>query len=68
MTKKSDRVPGTTEVKPNREQRRHPKPVDRPQDEQLTRDDADVVVEADVPSVRAKNTGHGKKTADKWNQ
>jgi hypothetical protein len=22
----------------------------------------------DVQSVRAKNTGHGKKTADKWNQ
>ncbi|HWG56606.1 MAG TPA: hypothetical protein VNT58_08830 [Gaiellaceae bacterium] len=22
----------------------------------------------DVQSVRAKNSGHGKKTADKWNQ
>jgi len=22
----------------------------------------------DVPNVRAKSTGHGKKTADKWNQ
>jgi hypothetical protein len=22
----------------------------------------------DVTSVRAKNAGHGKKTADKWNQ
>jgi hypothetical protein len=22
----------------------------------------------DVESVRAKNSGHGKKTADKWNQ
>ena len=22
----------------------------------------------DVMSVRAKNSGHGKKTADKWNQ
>jgi hypothetical protein len=22
----------------------------------------------DVSSVRAKNSGHGKKTADKWNQ
>jgi hypothetical protein len=22
----------------------------------------------DVPDPRAKNTGHGKKTADKWNQ
>jgi hypothetical protein len=23
---------------------------------------------ADVPDVRAKNSGHRKKTADKWNQ
>jgi hypothetical protein len=22
----------------------------------------------DVPNVRAKSSGHGKKTADKWNQ
>jgi hypothetical protein len=22
----------------------------------------------DIPDVRAKSTGHGKKTADKWNQ
>jgi hypothetical protein len=22
----------------------------------------------DVPDVRAKSSGHGKKTADKWNQ
>jgi hypothetical protein len=22
----------------------------------------------DVPDARAKSTGHGKKTADKWNQ
>ena len=58
---------------PNREQRRHPKkleeppghaePKKRPDEEQLaaqrTPDDFD---------VRAKSTGHGKKTADKWNQ
>ena len=63
----------------NREQRRHPEQLDRakhqqdkpgheeptrsPEEEQLsperTQDDF---------SVRAKNTGHKKKTADKWNQ
>ena len=26
------------------------------------------VKQMDVPDPRAKNTGHGKKTADKWNQ
>jgi hypothetical protein len=26
------------------------------------------VKQPDVPDPRAKNTGHGKKTADKWNQ
>jgi hypothetical protein len=35
-------------------------------------DAQDSVVDAktpqDVTSVRAKNSGHGKKTADKWNQ
>jgi hypothetical protein len=58
----------------NREQRRHPEkfakedglaPPDRPQS-----------AEHDIPkhgspddaSVRTKGTGHGKKTADKWNQ
>jgi hypothetical protein len=59
----------------NREQRRHPKrnsaseqpghaePKDGLDDESIrperTQDDF---------SVRAKNTGHKKKTADKWNQ
>jgi len=28
----------------------------------------DVHTPQDVTSVRAKSTGHGKKTADKWNQ
>lgn len=35
-------------------------------------DEQDPLVEQgrtqDVRDVRAKNTGHGKKTADKWNQ
>ena len=57
----------------NREQRRHPEkqaeqanhrdPSETPTDELLgperTQDDF---------SVRAKNSGHKKKTADKWNQ
>ena len=59
----------------NREQRRHPEkleeledgvqPIDRPQSSQN-----DIVKQGsqDVQSVRAKNSGHGKKTADKWNQ
>ena len=59
----------------NREQRRHPEkieqledgmqPPDRPQSSQ-----SDIVKQGsqDVQSVRAKNSGHGKKTADKWNQ
>jgi hypothetical protein len=64
MTKKPKRVPGTFDAKPNREQRRHPE--GSPQDHPLVRDiDAP---EMDVPDVRAKNSGHGKKTADKWNQ
>ena len=28
----------------------------------------DAVTPPDVTSVRAKSSGHGKKTADKWNQ
>ena len=59
MTKKPQHVPGTYEVKPNREQRRHPE--GHPQDHPLVRDDST----PDVPDVHA---GHGKKTADKWNQ
>ena len=59
----------------NREQRRHPEkleqleegvqPIDRPQSSQN-----DILKQGnpDVQSVRAKNSGHGKKTADKWNQ
>ena len=63
----------------NREQRRHPEKLEeleresqRPPDEspnvvpedQMRGDDR---VQDDF-SVRAKNSGHGKKTADKWNQ
>jgi hypothetical protein len=64
----------------NREQRRHPEKLEelerqahgRPEDEspnavpeeQMRGNDR---VQDDL-SVRAKNSGHGKKTADKWNQ
>ena len=45
----------------NEQQHVHP-----PQDNPLTRDTD--TPELDVPDFRAKNSGHGKKTADKWNQ
>jgi hypothetical protein len=57
----------------NRELRRHPEKLERPEDEAVTRNrdvQDDIVRQGpqDVQSVRAKNSGHGKKTADKWNQ
>jgi hypothetical protein len=64
--KKNEKVPGVTEVKPNREQRRHPEKFDKPENEPLTRDEQ--TVSQDVQDPRAKNGGNGKKTADKWNQ
>jgi len=63
---KNEKVPETKDVKPNREQRRHPEKLERPENEALSRDDQ--VAEPDVQEPRAKKTGHGKKTADKWNQ
>ena len=64
--KKNEKVPGMTEAKPNREQRRHPEQAERPENEPLSRDDQ--TIQEDVQDPRAKNSGHGKKTADKWNQ
>jgi hypothetical protein len=56
----------------NREQRRHPDKIGRPRDESPKVVPEDEMRGADrVPddvSPRAKSTGHGKKTADKWNQ
>jgi hypothetical protein len=63
----------------NREQRRHPErfdeearpkkdpilPADKPQSPEH---DLVKARAADVLDARAKNSGHGKKTADKWNQ
>ena len=67
----------------NREQRRHPEKLEKLEreaagegpppadiepnavpDEQMRKSDRT----QDDLSVRAKNSGHGKKTADKWNQ
>jgi hypothetical protein len=55
----------------NREQRRHPErqqtehgdPTKKPEDELREQSR-----QQDELSVRAKNSGHKKKTADKWNQ
>jgi hypothetical protein len=57
----------------NREQRRHPgrpgtggvQPPERPQSAEH---DIVKAKSQDVLDTRAKNSGHGKKTADKWNQ
>jgi hypothetical protein len=52
----------------NREQRRHPEqreeqPAPNPSEHMRAPDRPQETVDP-----RAKNTGHGKKTADKWNQ
>ena len=63
---KHEKVPGMKEIKPNREQRRHPEQLERPENEPLA---ADVQpAQPDVQDPRAKSSGHRKKTADKWNQ
>jgi hypothetical protein len=53
----------------NRDQRRHPP---RPQDEvPKARPEREMLKPErppDEPDPRAKSSGHGKKTADKWNQ
>jgi hypothetical protein len=52
-----------------RTREKHPDP---PRDERPPFSPQDAMQDADripdVHSVRAKSTGHGKKTADKWNQ
>jgi hypothetical protein len=60
----------------NREQRRHPEKADQEADPPAAdtpphAPEADMLADGrrqDDLSVRAKNSGHGKKTADKWNQ
>jgi hypothetical protein len=39
-----------------------------PRPESVQEKVVDASTPQDVTSVRAKNEGHGKKTADKWNQ
>jgi hypothetical protein len=63
---KQEKVPETKDTKPNREQRRHPEKFAQPENEPISRDDQ--MTDQDVQDPRAKSTGHGKKTADKWNQ
>jgi hypothetical protein len=70
---KHEKVPETKDVKPNREQRRHPEKFERPENEPVSRSheaQPEILEQGnqEVASVRAKNSGHGKKTADKWNQ
>ena len=65
MAKKQARVPEMREVKPNREQRRHPEA--KPQDAPLAREQR-APAQIDVPDPRTKTSGHKKKTADNWNQ
>ena len=76
--RKPEHVPETkaTEAKvktgPNREQRRHPERVGQAEPQHRPREgetQADAVAAPqDVADVRAKSSGHDKKTADKWNQ
>jgi hypothetical protein len=65
MAKKQPRVPETREVKPNREQRRHP---DRPVEDAPLARDQQPPAQVDVPDPRMKTSGHKKRTADNWNQ
>jgi len=66
MAKKQERVPGTREPKPNREQRRHPE--GRPELGRATPEERILEDLETPPDPRAKNSGHKKKTADNWNQ
>lgn len=70
MAKKQERVPGTTEAKPNREQRRHPEsaPENQPLAREKLPEEPHTHGPQDVSDPRAKNSGHKKKTADSWNQ
>jgi hypothetical protein len=67
MAKKQPHVPETRELKPNREQRRHPERLANPADDPLGRDERPPQEPApDVPD--AGTSGHKKKTAENWNQ
>jgi hypothetical protein len=65
MAKKQPRVPEMREVKPNRQQRRHPE--QRTEDTPMASEEQ-LPTGLDVPDPRLKGSGHKKKTADNWNQ
>ena len=56
----------------NREQRRHPEKLEQPKDERPQHPPVEEMLsperQQDDFDPRAKNAGHKKKTADKWNQ
>jgi hypothetical protein len=64
MAKKQPRVPEMREVKPNREQRRHPEA--KAENQPVAREERPPK-DLDVPDPRTNSSGH-KKTADNWNQ
>jgi hypothetical protein len=66
---KQEHVPETheTNVKPNREQRRHPDSAGQAEDQPIARDVKPEML-SEVQEARKKTSGHKKKTADKWNQ
>jgi hypothetical protein len=66
---KNEHVPETSSPAPNRAMRRHPEKVEAtPVTHGEVQPDILTHGADDDISVRAKSTGHGKKTADKWNQ
>jgi hypothetical protein len=54
--------------KKNRDQRRHPERQDGAKAPAAEPGVFDAGTPPDVTSVRAKSSGHKKRTADKWNQ
>ena len=65
MAKKQERVPGMRANTLNRAQRRGSQ---RLEEQPPTRESTQPASSEDVESVRAKSSGHRKKTADNWNQ
>ena len=65
MAKKQERVPGMRANTLNRAQRRGSQ---RHEEKPPTHETGEPASSQDVESVRAKSSGHRKKTADNWNQ
>jgi hypothetical protein len=67
-----DRFGEAVEQKKEEAKRRSEQPQPEPADGASIQGDQDTLIEhgrtQDVRDERKKNTGHGKKTADKWNQ